>query len=510
MDAKKNSAQAQSNLALMLAVLPALFLFWLHRTAPYFPREFDDADHWVQTVLFARGGRGWEIFREIYFNRTFRPILFPALGVPFFLATRSVAAATGLILPLLLAAFGIVSFRIFRRWLPLWRSLWATWALCTLPVVMVETGAYYMAELPYLCACALALHLASLEKTGALSRIAVPFCVALALCLRPAEAAFLGAFAFAYVFWKKPGRRRLVVAQALGALFLAALWYYPFLPLLQRWLRVAFFHFGPLSPSIHSQAQFGARALEALQLAKNAFTWPGLLLAAVTFGASIRREKRISFDQAWILLVGFLPFVIAFLIPFRITAGEPRHVIATTVLCLGYCLVRALRRNALGLALASALLLGNLASLPALVKAHFEIMAAGTRQRDACLATTRALPDLDAAPDGASMLFVNETDLPLGGTTCTLALLEKGKYVRLGLDWDSRFVFWSLIRRHDAIVVISGKQERASDPAALSAEKREQLRFALNEEIFPLRQTQTFRFEGREFQAAWHSKRKQP
>jgi len=184
----------RSVLAAAALTFPALLLFWVLGIEPYFPREFDDSDHWARTILLSREGWSLDLLHATYFNRGFRPILFPFFSVPVYLITHSVAITTQVVMPLFLSlsAWGI--FRLLRLRMDFLAALLGCITVTLTPVVFAG-GLNYLSELPFL---AFFTHgLAEMLRTR--RNVAwASLLFGLGACTRPVEAFYLGGLLFLY------------------------------------------------------------------------------------------------------------------------------------------------------------------------------------------------------------------------------------------------------------------------------------------------------------------------
>jgi 4-amino-4-deoxy-L-arabinose transferase-like glycosyltransferase len=486
--------------ACLAALLPALFIYGLHRTAPHFPREFDDAGYWSDTIRIVRGAEGVGWWSAIFWERAFRPILFPVLGVPFFVATGSIALSMQLFMPLLFGTFSFIVFRIFRLGASNLDALLATLVLCTLPVTL-ESASYFMTELPFLCLSAFALYGLLKKSLRPLWAVLIGLSIGGSLCIRPVEASFVWALLLLYFAWKSPALWRLFLLSLVTALAAAGFWYYPFLGTLLRWVNIALFYFGaPGNPRLRSWSELGERAVQAFQLGLGAYTYWGLGFVLVSLFVWARRERRVSFEQWGVIGLGLLPPAASILIANRISTGEARHVVATTLLCVGYYLLRLHGWRVAGRVVALALLAANLSVVPAMVTGHIGIQAQNRRAKEACLAALG--PGTEEIAENSRVLFLSDSGLPLGASGCSLAFTEKGKNLYFSKEWDPRFYYWSLLQTFGAIVLVTNDEKALLGSASsLGPVLREQLREVLGKSFYALRRSYRFSFEGRSFEA---------
>ncbi len=202
-----------------VAVPLALVVSW-HSINTVYPN--DDCANYYETAQdiyfkFKSGGLGSGLL-SAYYDRGWRPILFPVLAVPFMaIAGGDVIASVALTLISLYLVFLTYAYLISREFLPPGRALLCTVFAGTIPWVMVFTY-YFMSEMALMAASMAALY--HLKKSGLFtSRLHSPLsglAVGLGLAIRPVEF-FLAFGALAVILVTLSRRKGAVLARDLAA-----------------------------------------------------------------------------------------------------------------------------------------------------------------------------------------------------------------------------------------------------------------------------------------------------
>ncbi len=291
-------------LVMAFASLLFAFMLWRHALQPYYPRHFDDAEHWLFTYKLydaLRSASSWaEQAHLLFWFRSDRTISFPLLGLPFLFLGWSVTMATALLQSLFYTGCGLVFYAIFRffgsgKAISMLSALF----LLLVPATFAAAGVY-LAELPFLFFCSAAA-LARLKQRFHLQGILI----GLALTLRPVEGAAGIAIAVVADFYLlRPRWAVLIRAWGISLAWIAAItlgWFLPFRERLIEWIVPAL-----ATPTQDEPLQYRQILFLFMDLLSPAMVAMGLVATGLEWfqGRGLRRTA-----FAW--LVFFLPLGLA-------------------------------------------------------------------------------------------------------------------------------------------------------------------------------------------------------
>jgi len=186
-----------------------------------------------------------------YNHRGWRPVLFPALGAPFFaLAGGSLRAGIALTQFALVLVIGLYTLALARRYLPSGRALIAVAFILSLPWLIYFSMVFY-AELAWIAFTAGWVY-HTVASSGFRARrhtILSGVLLALMVCVRPIESVIVTTPAMMLFGWLAHRRRELqpggFALACATAIVVAAAWWAPFLDELYAWAHET--SFGPLA-----------------------------------------------------------------------------------------------------------------------------------------------------------------------------------------------------------------------------------------------------------------------
>ncbi len=210
---------------LLVVVLFAMVIPW-HAFNQRLP-IWDSANYVlnVQNILSRFDTGAIDGLKGLYFERGWRPIIFPALATPFFwMAERSILGGVALTQFAGIAVLGIYLYRFFRQTLSPGRAIAGSLLLCGMPWLVGYTNVLY-SELYWLAAASGCLHhtaLALRERSGR-QFVLGGIWLGLMGAIRPVETALLSALPVLALLHFEYRRGRLPRREALwylGALLL--------------------------------------------------------------------------------------------------------------------------------------------------------------------------------------------------------------------------------------------------------------------------------------------------